>query len=389
MPVKFVQAFRALSLSHMSLLNDIEDVRSALRAGSYRNEAAVSQGVVLRLLAALGWPTFDTQVVCPEFSLSGRRVDYALCHPANKAAAFVEVKQIGQADGAERQLFEYAFHQGVPLAILTDGQEWNFFLPGEQGDYSERRVYKLDILERELAECVARLERYLSYAHVSSGESIAWAREDYRDASRTRQIHATFPAAWAKLMDEEDDLLLELLADKVESLCGYKPDLDAVAKYLRKNVPIPGHTVPSSASNKSPAKATTVASGATGSSAKLSQPVPHNAVGFSVDGRFVPCRNGREVLVGVFEALAERDPSFLERFAARPKHGRTRRYLAKTPAELYPGRPDLAQEFFGKLKSGWYVGTNVSHAAIERIAEMACEVARLRFGRDVVVYTGE
>jgi predicted type IV restriction endonuclease len=50
------------------------------------------------------------------------------------------VKQVGQSDRAERQLFEYAFHDGVPMAILTDGREWNFFLPGEQGDYGERRV---------------------------------------------------------------------------------------------------------------------------------------------------------------------------------------------------------------------------------------------------------
>jgi hypothetical protein len=36
---------------------------------------------------------------------------------------FIEVKQIGRSDGGERQLFEYAFHRGVPMTILTDGQE--------------------------------------------------------------------------------------------------------------------------------------------------------------------------------------------------------------------------------------------------------------------------
>jgi predicted type IV restriction endonuclease len=119
----------------MSLSDEIDDIRAGIKAGRYGSEAAVSQGIVLRLLQALGWSTFDTHAVCPEFSLGGRRVDYALCHPTDKPVAFIEVKQIGQSGGAERQLFEYAFHVGVPLAILTDGQEWNFFLPGEQGDY--------------------------------------------------------------------------------------------------------------------------------------------------------------------------------------------------------------------------------------------------------------
>ena len=224
----------------MTLTKHIEDVRAGIKAGRYGNEAAVSQGIVLRLLQALGWPTYDTQVVCPEYSLSGRRVDYALCHPSNKPVAFIEVKQIGQSDGAERQLFEYAFHVGVPLAILTDGQEWNFFLPAEQGDYTERRVYKLDMVERDVAESDARLERYLSYAQVSSGAAIAAAREDYKNVSRSRQMLSTLPEAWAKLVAEEDELLLELLADKVESLCGFKPDVDTVARFLRDNVGLRG-----------------------------------------------------------------------------------------------------------------------------------------------------
>ncbi len=373
----------------MNLESHVEQIRSGLRDGRYANEAAVSQGIVLRLLGALGWPTYDTQVVCPEYSLSGRRVDYALCHPSNKAVAFIEVKQVGQSNGAERQLFEYAFHEGVPIAILTDGQEWNFFLPAEQGDYSERRVYKLDILERDLQESVARLDRYLSYSGMSSGTALAAAREDYRNVSRSRQMLSTLPEAWTKLVAEEDELLLELVADKVESLCGFKPDVDTVAKFLRESVALrtavpsmqaaPGRTSPVTSPTTQPARAPTASP----------SPPRSSPVGYTLDGRFTACRNGREVLVSVFEAFSARDASFLERFAARPKHGRTRRYLARTPEELYPGRADLAREHSFKLKSGWYVGTNVSHAQIERIIEMACEVSRVRFGIDLTVNVNE
>jgi hypothetical protein len=343
------------------------------------------------LLQALGWPTYDTQVVCPEYSLSGRRVDYALCHPSNKPVAFIEVKQIGQSDGAERQLFEYAFHEGVPLAILTDGQEWNFFLPAEQGDYAERRVYKLDMVERDLAESVARLERYLSYARVSSGSALAAAREDYKNVSRSRQMIGTLPEAWLKLVTEEDEFLLELIADKVESLCGFKPDIDTVARFLKDNVALRGVTEASAQGPRSapPPPAAPVTSIAPRRHPEAPSETRASAVGYTLDGRFVPCRNGREVLVGVFEALAKRDPTFLDRFAARPKHGRTRRYLARSPDDLYPGRPDLAREHYAQLQSGWYVGTNVSHAAIGRIIEMACEVARIRFGKELVISVAE
>ena len=114
-------------------------MREGLRSNAFASEAAVSQGILLPALHVLGWPVFNTRIVVPEFSLEGRRVDYALCHPANKPAVFVEVKKVGLSDGADKQLFEYAFHSGVPMAILTDGQEWSFYLPGEQGRYDERR----------------------------------------------------------------------------------------------------------------------------------------------------------------------------------------------------------------------------------------------------------
>ncbi len=371
----------------MSLANHIDDIRAGIKAGRYGNETAVSQGIVVRLLQALGWPTYDTHVVCPEYALAGRRVDYALCHPSDKPVALIEVKDVGQSAGAERQLFEYAFHVGVPLAILTDGQEWNFFLPAEQGDYSERRVYKLDIVERELPESVARMERYLSYSQISSGAAIAAAREDYGNVSRSRQMNSKLPEAWSRLVAEEDELLLELIADKVEDLCGFKPDLDTVAKFLRESVALksgPTPSVPITSTVNVPESQQR----SQGAKKSVFGGLPIG-VGYSLDGRFVSCRNGRDVMVHVFEELAGRDPSFLERFTSRPKHGRTRRYLARSPEELYPGRTDLASEHSFKLKSGWYIGTNVSHAQIERIIEMACEVANIRMGRELVVNVGE
>ena len=83
----------------------------------------------------------------------------------------------------ERQLFEYAFHMGVPMAILTDGQEWHFYLPAEQGLYQERKVYNLNILEREVTESANRLNRYLQYDAVHAtigGQDKLFSRSDAR-----------------------------------------------------------------------------------------------------------------------------------------------------------------------------------------------------------------
>lgn len=364
----------------MSLENHIKEIRLGIKAGRFVNEAAVSQGIILRLLHALSWPAYDTHIVCPEYSLQGRRVDYALCHPPGKPIAFIEVKQIGQSEGAERQLFEYAFHIGVQLAILTDGQEWNFFLPGEQGDYGERRVYKLDIVERDTSECVSRLTRYLQYDASISGAAIEAAREDYRNVSRDRQMKSALPKAWAKLLKEEDELLLELVADCVESLCGYKPDPDTVATFLKENVA--RKSVPA-AMSLPPSRSQTLAPVTILNTALIDSSQKPSSIGFVLKGQNYAARSAREVLEGVFEALAKCDATILERFAALPKHGRTRRYLAKNSNDLYPNRPDLVRDHSMQLTSGWWLSTNHSRATIERIIGMACDVAHLKYGKDL------
>lgn len=377
----------------MGLEEDISNIRDGIKSGSFANEASVSQGIVLRLLSRLGWDTYDTKVVCPEFSLSGRRVDFALCHPPGKPVAFVEVKQIGQSNGAERQLFEYAFHSGIPLAILTDGQEWNFFLPGEQGDYSERRVYKLDLMEREIEQCVERFERYLLHGNVTSGAAIRNAREDYQDVAKKRQIQTALPEAWRRLIDDEDELLLEVLADKVESLCGFKPDPDTVSFFLKAGgvggnffPPIPSTTKLQKSFDTTP-QSTPIAFQTLQSTVKPPS-AGHQTIGFTLMGIRHSAANGRDVLQQVFEELTKLDPAFPERFAALPRHGKKRRYLALRQEDLYPGRLDLSREHSLQLKSGWWLGTNHSKATISQIIEMASGVAGLHFGTDLQVFMG-
>ena len=104
----------------------IAGVQHNLKAGLYVSEAAVSQGAVLPILEALGWPVFDTQYVTPEYVIGGRRVDFALRDQHWHPRSFLEVKRVGQSSGGEQQLFEYAYHQGIQFAVLTDGQEWSF-----------------------------------------------------------------------------------------------------------------------------------------------------------------------------------------------------------------------------------------------------------------------
>jgi predicted type IV restriction endonuclease len=349
-----------------SIAGRVSVVQKDLRTGRFTSEAAVSNGIVLPLLHELGWPVFDTEIVVPQFSLEGRRVDYALCGRRGQPHALIEVKRVGLAEGGDKQLFEYAFVRGVPLAVLSDGQEWSFYLPGEQGHYNERRVYKLDLLERSAEECGARLARYLGADDVRSGKALEAARADYRDVARLREIDEALPVAWSALLAEQDSVLLELLAERVEDICGYRPDLDRCAQFLSSAV---SGGVPRSDLKSERLRGVR-------NKEELNTGVAGRDEGFSfrLDGVTQQATSAREVLAGLLRTFARADETFLDRLAAR-KHGRKRRYVARTRAELYPGRPDLAESHAIELLPGWWMGTNYSRRSIGEIIGLAAEVA--------------
>lgn len=361
----------------MELKGHIVRIQNYLKTGHYRNEASVSQGIVLPILQALDWPIFDSRIVWPEFALEGRRVDFALCYPVDKPIVFIEVKQPGHSEGADRQLFEYAFHLGVPMAILTDGQEWHFYLPAEQGLYQERRVYKLDLLERSIEECELRLRRYVDYKSISTGKALEEARRDYQSVSRDRQIDINLPIAWKKLLEESDEILLELVADKVESLCGYKPDLDKVSKFLSGGL-FGSHVQISQQPQQRNLNTSSNFYNQAVSSVINKLPF----VGFCIQGKEYKAKTAREVMITLFQELAKRNKTFLDRFASRP-HGKKRRYIAQNKSELYPGRPDLEIHSY-QLSGGWWIGVNYSKENIEKIIRMACEVAGLNYESEVI-----
>ena len=218
----------------MTLKEHINDIRGKLEKGVFPpNESAVSQGIVLRLLNALDWPTFNTQIVHPEYSVEGGRVDFALCHPESTPRVFIEVKQVGNIEGAERQLFQYAFHRGVSIAILTDGREWHFFHPTGQGEYRERKVHEINLTEGNTEESAKRLSKYLHYKSVCTDEAVREIEKDYRNASQQREIEARLPEVWSELVDEKNEDLILVVMDKVKNKTGYEPTEKQVLDFLK------------------------------------------------------------------------------------------------------------------------------------------------------------
>jgi len=184
----------------------------------------------------LGWNVFNVDEVMPELTIENGRVDYAL-RIKNVNEIFVEVKKTSEDLDKiqyQEQLLNYSFRHGVEIAVLTNGTTWWFFLPKEKGDWKSRKFYSIDIIQQDVKDAVQKFIDLLSKTNVESGKALQTARTIYKGKQRHKVLEETLPDAWNKIISEPDALLLELISETTEKLCGLKPELEDVDRFVKR-----------------------------------------------------------------------------------------------------------------------------------------------------------
>lgn len=372
----------------MPLKSTLDDIVVKLKERDFPDEAAISTGVVLRVLGELDWPVHEHRVVWPEYRTMNGRVDYALCVPHSRPTVFVEVKQHGLAEAttAIKQALRYASDEGVPFVVLTDGQTWSFFLPTERGSYEDRRVLKLDLCESSSQDSKDILVRYLEHGRVASGEALAAARNEYRDRERRETILRMLPRAWAALVRRPDDELVRLLSDAVELQAHVRPDDADVRAFLRCQshptaVPRLVQRTPRSSSLDS-TDSGLPSMGSEPTVAPRENPHHTNASGtisragfVIIDGRRHEYTTYIEAMVSVLTALQHEDQSFCERLSKHPYiRRRVRTLVAKNAVDIFPNTPHL-YPIVAHLPGGWLVSKDLDSGSIMKLIDVALEVS--------------
>ncbi len=131
-------------------------------------------------------------------------------------------------------MFGYDSRIRVPVAVLTDGQQWRFFHPTGEGTWEERKVRELDFVAIDSEKSAECLNRYLNYESIRSGKAIEVMREDYNNLVRQRKIESGLPDAWRILVQEADVGLVKVVAEKTENVCGHRPDDEQVIAFLKR-----------------------------------------------------------------------------------------------------------------------------------------------------------
>lgn len=99
-----------------------------------------------------------------------------------------------------------------------------------------------------------------------------------------------------------------------------------------------------------------------------------------IAGRRIPAASAKQAYRILLRELAAAHPHFLEAFAE--ERGRSRRFVARTPAALYGKSAHLARHA-EPLVQGWYFDSNLSAARVARLARIAVRLCGLHYGSDV------
>ena len=91
-----------------------------------------------------------------------------------------------------------------------------------------------------------------------------------------------------------------------------------------------------------------------------------------------------EIFAQVVDLTAEVASEALDKLAAT--RARKRRFVARNPEAIHPGRSDLAVM---QTASGWWISKNISQADLKRALQALTHAAGLSFGEDIKFWTQE
>ena len=335
---------------------EIERVRSDPSIPTL-DEDNVKRVAIEPILGELGWNIYDTNEFRSENKLSGGKVDYSL-RLENKTKVFLEAKNPREELGKhQRQLLEYAFEKGVPLAVLTNGLNWWFYLPLQEGNWEERRFSVIELRNPDVSQTADLLVDFLSRENVRSGVAVAYAESLLDSLWKDKKIEEALPRAWNQLITDPHDQLLALLNQKVMELCGWGADQEQIKRFLA-TVSKPAYAPPNPTPHRLVPSKPKQRNQSVGSYNNKS------LVGFTVLGSPYQSGDWIELLMTVSERIYQLHTDEFHR--TLELKGRKNHYFCRNPREL-----PQDQKWWKPLSgSGYYVWSNVSSDQCVDISEM-------------------
>ena len=208
------------------------------------SESAIKQGIVLRILSAAGWDTFDLSEVQPEYRSGNTRIDFALMSPSSPRArataaplVLVEVKSPSEnleSDRFERQMLTHCSRNNVPLGVLTNGTKWLLIFCPSEGEQRENRFSEI-VLSGNSESAAEEINRYLAKDRVTSGQAARSAERALQERNQDVVSRRAILEGWRQVVRGLDEGLVELVATASEQRTGERPDNRFVRRVLMEH----------------------------------------------------------------------------------------------------------------------------------------------------------
>ncbi len=183
--------------------NVLNDIKTRLINGEYKNEEHVRLNIVARMLSELGWNIWDPNEVNAEFNVApdedNTKVDIAVFVNKYSPTIFIEVKAVGRIDSSlsdtERQLRNYNRNQTALFSIITDGRKWQFYYSQTGGEFSKKCFKTIDILAQDPEDIELSFLLFLSKEEINSGRAKCEAEKYLKLSQEQRVMEDSLPEA--------------------------------------------------------------------------------------------------------------------------------------------------------------------------------------------------
>ena len=219
-----------------NLAEIVDDIQKNIGTYEALDESAIKQVLILRVLQGLGWNVFNLKDVKPELPLNmvnrTGKVDYSLrTGEINKV--FLEVKRpSAPLEIHQGQLLDYAFTEGVKLAILTNGLTWWFYLPLCEEGWEQRKFYSIDFVQQNSVDIINMFDCLLSKEKIVDGRAYENAERILINQKDEKVLKTTIPKVWDEMVSQPNIKLVELLIEETEKVYGIRPSIDLVEEFM-------------------------------------------------------------------------------------------------------------------------------------------------------------
>jgi hypothetical protein len=340
------------------LVEFIRKIQTDQRFGTF-DEAAIKQGVVLKILSLLDWDPFDVDEVQPEYEIQGNRVDFCLKKErANKIFILVR-KNEKEFFKHQDKILSLSTQGKVPIAVLTNGLTWWFFLPLVQGSADEKKFLTIEMGSQKAEEASEMFENFLTRENVVSGEAEKAAEDIYTAKQRDFYIKETLPKAWSQIMSDPKKWLADILGSVTEELCGYHPEREVIEGFIssqfKEKVDLESLVHPKPAAppqppaHPQPAKVSIRADDYTGKS----------ILSFSLKGTRYEVKSWKAMFIRFCEVVLPRHKDDLDVLFTLSKPGKE--YFSKNPYQLL-----TCEKIAG---TGMYVDVNLTAREVGELSQ--------------------